>query len=98
MYRAFPVRIKGDGYTFWKDPLEVVLTALLVGMLFLSFFDPFIFAAAAVLLICWLGFEIFFALVFGLRAPGEVLFFACVMVLRSWARTAGFVKGIFIRK
>lgn len=94
MYRAFPDRMKGDGYTFWKDPCEVFLTMCFMGLLVLGLFQPVAVSAAAVLAAGWFGLEVFFAWLFHLPTLKDMLFFAGVMFLRSWARTAGFFMGM----
>jgi len=97
MYRAFPEKIAGDGYTFWKDPLEVFLT----GCLFLGFWGSLFYAGMAwgmvIFLMVWLGFEAAFAVRWQLGRVREILFFSLVMMMRSWARTAGFVWGCLTR-
>ena len=78
----------GDGYTFWKDAVEIPL----VLAHFSIFFWPLPAAALAA------GF-FFFEAVFGgiIMGPGLEMFFAgYVLWLRAFVRTAGFFSGGFI--
>jgi GT2 family glycosyltransferase len=88
MYADHPRMMAGDGYTFWKDVLEVPLAAAHL----LIFLWP---APAAIL---FLGF-LFFELVFGVIIMGFTLgslFAGYVLWLRSFVRAAGFFSGSFI--
>jgi glycosyltransferase involved in cell wall biosynthesis len=95
MYKAFPGMMKGDGYTFWKDPLEMILTVLIAALVAAGFLSSVIFFAAALIAsVLWLWFEAAFAVRIGLPVLSEQLFFAGVMFMRSWARSAGFFYGM----
>lgn len=65
-----------------------------MGLLVLGLFQPVAVSAAAVLAAGWFGLEVFFAWLFHLPTLKDMLFFAGVMFLRSWARTAGFFMGM----
>ncbi len=94
MYLDHPRMTKGDGYTFWKDIVEVGLALavyLSVVLIFLGFLKIAIYIFAA-------G---FFSLViiniyFGIKMVGSLadgLFFGDVMLLRAFCRTNGFLAG-----
>lgn len=97
MYRSFPGMMAGDGYTFWKDSLEVVFVLMTAGAIAGGLIFPLAWQGLVPGMIFWVGLEVFFAWKFRLRTMGDVLFFAWVMFLRSWARTAGFFSGFLIR-
>lgn len=93
LYRGHPEKIKGDGYTFLKDAIEVPLSgvALLLGGA--SVFGlPWKFFAGY--FIACVVFELVFAFVFGLKNPCEAIYYAGVMLLRAFARTFGFLAGL----
>lgn len=95
MYRDHPRMAKGDGYTFWKDIVEVGLVLLLylsVVLIFLGFFKfaGWIFAAGFIAL---LGINIFF----GIKIMSDFrdgIFFSDIMVLRAFGRANGFLAGV----
>jgi glycosyltransferase involved in cell wall biosynthesis len=85
MYADHPRMMAGDGYTFWKDMVEVPCVGTHV---FLLFFPT----GLAYLALAFLLFEIVFGCVFmGLSADG--IMSGIVMWLRAFARTAGFFSG-----
>jgi glycosyltransferase involved in cell wall biosynthesis len=88
MYADHPGMMAGDGYTFWKDMMEVPLAAA----------HLLIFLWPAPVTVLFLGF-LFFELVFGVIIMGlrfEAFFAGYVLWLRSFVRTAGFFSGGFI--
>jgi glycosyltransferase involved in cell wall biosynthesis len=96
MYRAFPAMMAGDGYTFWKDPFEIVLSFGAAGLLVMGlFFSAWYLGAVFVLAAVWFFFEFVFAWKMGLRGFHEQAVFAAVMILRAGARAAGFCCGFF---
>ncbi|MCC6758278.1 MAG: glycosyltransferase [Candidatus Omnitrophica bacterium] len=97
MYRDHPKMAKGDGYTFWKDIVEVGCVMLFYFsfvLIFLGFFNIGVWAL--ILSICAvLGMNVYF----GIKIAGgkrDGIFFADVMVLRAFSRTNGFLAGIEI--
>lgn len=94
MYREHPEMMKGDGYTFWKDPMEVLLVFMfLLFPICLSLqwvaLSALCFGSAFFLYVL----EFFFALRMT-KHLSEKLFFSNVMFLRSFFRTFGFSSGI----
>ncbi|MFH0753590.1 MAG: glycosyltransferase [Candidatus Omnitrophota bacterium] len=85
MYSDHPGMLTGDGYTFWKDIVEVPLVLLHV----LSLIVPAYFL---VLLACFLVFEIIFGCLI-MRSCGDGVLAGGVMWLRSFLRTTGFFSG-----
>ena len=101
MYLSHPLMAKGDGYTFWKDVVEIpwslgcVVFFLLTLWGVLSFRDLIYF-----LFIPFLFFEIVFAWPM-LRDVRNDFFWGFIMFLRSFSRTFGFSTGIlcfFVKK
>lgn len=97
MYWDYPQMAKGDGYTFWKDSLEVVLVVafylLLFALILLKFakLSLWVFIGNGAVLI---AINVFF----GIRISADWrdgLFFSDVMILRAFARTNGFLLGAF---
>ena len=92
MYLDHPKMMQGDGYTFWKDSLEVVLAvysfiALPVGAIFLNG------AAHALAVLLFLALlEIYFGFRM-IKIKKDALFYVSVMFLRAFARTYGFLNG-----
>lgn len=94
IYRVYPAMMRGDGYTFWKDSAEIMMAAgmaclIVVSVVRQDFFLP------VIALWLWYGFELVFAIKFRLGGWMAALFFAAVMLLRSWARAIGFCIGFF---
>ncbi len=93
MYRDHPSMAKGDDYTFWKDIVEppivlVIFLLFALGLCFKSFSVSW-----ALFFLAWLSLgELIFSFVMMKSLP-ESLFFAFVMLLRAFARTAGFLFG-----
>lgn len=85
MYRDHPHMAAGDGYTFWKDIIEVPLA----GAHLLTVFMP---AAAVPLFFGFFTFQFFFG---RLIMCSWIEAFACagMMWLRSFARAAGAISG-----
>ncbi len=94
MYRDYPQMAEGDGYTFWKDSVEVALVVIFyvsVALILLKFSKLvlWVFIGNSVVLI---AINIFF----GIRISvdwRDGLFFSDVMILRAFARTNGFLSG-----
>jgi glycosyltransferase involved in cell wall biosynthesis len=94
MYRDYPQMAKGDGYTFWKDSVEVALVVIcyvLFALILLKFSKLvlWVFIGNGMVLI---AINIFF----GMRISADWhdgLFFSDVMILRAFARTNGFLSG-----
>lgn len=100
MYVTHPAMLKGDGYTFWKDMVEVVwslgLAVLPLGLAFSGFDMRFFF----LMLIVFFVFQYVFAwaMLEELRCK---LFWAFVMFLRAFSRSFGLSTGflsIFSKK
>ncbi len=101
MYQDHPRMVRGDGYTFWKDSVEVALVLiayLSIILIFLGFFNFAVWSLAAAC--CALvGINIFFGIRF-LDVWSDGLRFSDVMILRAFARTNGFLAGLikFLQK
>jgi glycosyltransferase involved in cell wall biosynthesis len=93
MYFDFPNMMKGDGYTFWKDAMEVVF-ALAIPFLILTglFFKRAWSLSLACILILWLV-EIIFAFV-TTKNVFESFFYSFVMFCRAFVRAFGLSTGI----
>ena len=95
MYRDHPRMAMGDDYTFWKDIIEppavlLIIAMAFLGMFFKAFFLSLALGSLALLSIIELVFSFLMVKVFP-----EAIFYAFVMLLRSMARTLGFVSGAF---
>ncbi len=96
MYMDHPFMVKGDGYTFWKDMVEVPWSVCCLLSIVLSLFGLVAFKAiACFLIVSFLLFEIFFAR-FMLRGDREEFFWGFIMFLRSFSRTLGLSTGILL--
>jgi cellulose synthase/poly-beta-1,6-N-acetylglucosamine synthase-like glycosyltransferase len=93
MYRAHPMMMTGDDYTFWKDPLEIVLLyCLMAGLLLWCWFPFLIQKLIVIILLIILNLEIFFSIKF--KCKNEyILKYSFVMILRAMVRAAGFAAG-----
>jgi glycosyltransferase involved in cell wall biosynthesis len=94
MYQDHPNMARGDDYTFWKDIIEVPLALLSLVLLVVSFFG--LFWAVTMFFVALAG---LFSLeiIFGFMVTGrffESFFWGFIMFLRSYARMAGFSKGL----
>ncbi len=88
MYADHPGMMAGDGYTFWKDMVEIPLSAAHATVFLFPFAGTGLF----------FGF-LFFQMIFGrviMGATFEMFFAGSVFWLRAFMRTAGFFCGIFI--
>ncbi len=100
MYRKYPSMAAGDGYTFWKDALEVPWSFGCLLALFLSSLNFISYKALALfVLISFLIFEVLFAWVM-LQDFLKCFFWGFVMFLRSFSRAFGLSTGFasFFRK
>jgi glycosyltransferase involved in cell wall biosynthesis len=88
IYVDHPGMMAGDGYTFWKDMIEIPVVAAHL----LIFFWPI---PALMLLLLFLLFEIVFCGIM-MGARRDIFFAGYVLWLRSFMRTAGFFSGFFI--
>jgi glycosyltransferase involved in cell wall biosynthesis len=79
MYQDHPRMMRGDGYTFWKDIIEMPLGVCV-------FFGW-------IILVPFLIFEIIFALIVT-RCFFDGIFFGFVLLFRAFARLSGFSTGI----
>ncbi len=93
MYKAHPDRLVGDGYTFWKDIMELALVAASIVLFLLMALGLCGWRAIFLLWAIWFLGEVFFAAWFAVGGFFAVLFYGVVMVLRSWARSMGFLGG-----
>jgi glycosyltransferase involved in cell wall biosynthesis len=96
MYAAHPTMTQGDGYTFWKDIVEVPLSGLCLAGIVLSAFNFLTYELLFFgLLLPFLLFEIVFAC-FMINNVFKILFWGFIMFLRSFSRTLGFSTGILL--
>jgi glycosyltransferase involved in cell wall biosynthesis len=94
MYLDHPNMAKGDGYTFWKDAVEVPFALACVLGLVLTCAGVLSFKALIYFLIIpFFIFEFIFTMRMHLRIF-ESIFFSFVMFLRSFSRTFGLSTGI----
>lgn len=93
LYKDHLDMAKGDGYTFWKDILEIplaLLIALFTSVMFLnSYIAKLVFFIFAVLVLI----EIYYGLKM-IKKPIESFVMAAVMIARAFARAFGFVYGL----
>ncbi|MBF0330549.1 MAG: glycosyltransferase [Candidatus Omnitrophica bacterium] len=85
IYVDHPGMLSGDGYTFWKDMVELPLVGVLVATVFFPSYFIAVFLAFLV-----------FELVFGwlmTRSLTDGFVSGVTMLFRSFARTAGFISG-----
>ena len=95
LYARHPAMARGDGYTFWKDILELPWSGACLLLLVLNLLGAGGFKAAAY---CFFFYFLIFESLCAfwmLRGFFEGIFFAFVMFLRAFARTLGFSTGIF---
>ena len=85
---------KGDGYTFWKDAVEVPWALWCAGGMLLSIAHPAALKAAIYFLCApFFIFELLFTRRMHIGFFDKV-FFSFMMFLRAFARTFGFSTGI----
>ena len=94
MYQDHPGMMRGDGYTFWKDIIEMPLAiAFLVGLVLSAFhgvrLNDVVFFLGAPFLI----FEIVYAGIMT-NCFFESIYFGFVLFFRAFARMFGFTTGI----
>ena len=93
MYQTYPGMMRGDDYTFWKDPLEIILAYSFFGALLSAFWSGsaafIIMINIAVIIICL---EIFFSIKFKCEDK-YILKYSYIMILRAIARAGGFAAG-----
>ena len=96
MYITHPLMVKGDGYTFWKDIIEVPLSLLCLAGIVLTLFKLLTFVSLIYFLILpFLFFEIIFAYLMLCDAK-KYFFWGFIMFLRSFCRVFGLSTGILI--
>ncbi len=95
MYLDHPHMTKGDGYTFFKDLLEIPWAMCIVSAVVAMVFNATVFGAVSVFLIgVLLGYEMFFAMRM-MREFFDRIFLTFTMFIRSFSRTYGLSTGIF---
>jgi cellulose synthase/poly-beta-1,6-N-acetylglucosamine synthase-like glycosyltransferase len=96
MYQDHPAMAGGDGYTFWKDILEIPFSGVIFLCLLLSLFGVIAFKSVAYfLLLPFLLLQLVFAF-FLTHVLFETFFYGFVIFFRAFARTLGFSTGIFM--
>lgn len=91
MYRDYPKMICGDGYTFWKDSLEIVLAGIvLLGVLGGIWLGPVIGVFGV---LGMMALELGFACLM-VKPLVEKFFWAFIMAVRAFARLGGFLFGL----
>jgi cellulose synthase/poly-beta-1,6-N-acetylglucosamine synthase-like glycosyltransferase len=96
MYTLHPLMAKGDGYTFWKDMIEVPWSLLCIVGFFSFLFQSVILTSLAFCLIwSFLIFEIIFALVM-LKNVNKSFSWGFIMFLRAFSRTLGLSTGFWM--
>ena len=94
IYRDHPAMMKGDGYTFWKDIIEMPLVASFLASMILSVCKckGLNYSQAAIL-----GFFLFFEIAWArimVHDFFEGILFGFVLLFRAFARMAGLSTGI----
>ena len=93
IYRDHPHMMRGDGYTFWKDIIEIPLAGcFLLGVA--GFHWVKLINTECFILFPFLVFEILWASVM-MGCLLEGILFGIVLLFRSFARMLGFLMGIF---
>ena len=94
MYKDHPRMIQGDGYTFWKDMVEIPGAAFFLLLVMLNlFYLGKLNVICSLFLILFLLLEVFFAMVIT-QNLFEGIFFGGVLLMRSFARLGGFSTGL----
>ena len=94
MYRDHPRMIRGDGYTYWKDMIEVPWAGCILVSLLVSALNHLGFVSiGCFILLSLLIFEIISAFIMTHCFFGGI-FFGLVLFFRAFARTLGFSTGI----
>jgi glycosyltransferase involved in cell wall biosynthesis len=94
MYRDHPHMMRGDGYTYWKDIIEMPWATCLLGGLVLSAFRCMSLSDVGyIILLPFLVFEILCALIMT-HCFCEGIFFGFVLFFRAFVRMFGFSTGI----
>lgn len=94
LYSRHPAMSKGDDYTFWKDMIEVPLTALLGISVLLLAVIPGLINIVLVGALFLLALESMFAgLMIAAPNPMAITYWSGAMALRAFCRTAGFLLG-----
>jgi hypothetical protein len=93
MYADHPQMARGDGYTFWKDVLEVPWSFICVLVFILMVLGVADGRAAAGVVVLFILFEWIFALII-LNNFFESFFYGFVMFFRAFARSFGLSTGI----
>jgi glycosyltransferase involved in cell wall biosynthesis len=93
MYLDHPEMAGGDDYTFWKDPLEVLIVflsgvALVFSLLLVRYFFMFVFLIFGLWII-----ELYFSFLFSLGLF-EVFFCSFILFGRSFVRACGLSSGM----
>ena len=91
LYQDHSLRVSSDGYTFWKDMVEVGLVGLTaLGLVGLFWRGGLLVLVSLSLLI---SLEIFYGVRVG-HGLSEQIYLSWMMFLRAFARTFGFSSGI----
>jgi len=94
MYQDHPQMMRGDGYTFWKDIIEMPLTGcVFFGALASAFHYMRLSVLGWFIGVPFLVFEILCALIMT-KCFFDGIFFGFVLFFRAFARAVGFSTGI----
>ena len=94
MYKDHPRMMRGDGYTYWKDILEMPMVVVCLGAITLTAIGGLGWAyAGCFVLFFFLLFEILCALLM-IHCFFDGIFFGFVLLFRAFARMFGFSTGI----
>lgn len=95
MYRDHPSMSLGDGYTFWKDILEIPLVMIFALSLSLAILRAGDFSLPLVIIVVlFLVLEVIWGF-FIIKSVFDAIFFSFIMFLRSFFRAFGFSSGFF---
>jgi glycosyltransferase involved in cell wall biosynthesis len=94
VYRDHPPMMRGDGYTFWKDIIEIPLVGFFLACAALSAFHGLrLNDVGGFALFPFLVFEILWALIM-VHCFSEGIFYGFVLLFRAFARMFGLSTGI----
>jgi len=94
MYRDHPAMMRGDGYTFWKDALEIPWAGIvLLGFTLSAFHCLRLGDVVFFVVFPFWAFEILFAIIMT-RCFFEGIFFSFILLFRALSRMVGFSTGI----
>lgn len=95
MYFDHPDMTRGDDYTFWKDIVEIPMSAITLVAVVLTPFVPIIGKSTMIVFLFFILMEIFFASRMT-KNIFESIYYAFVMFLRAFWRSYGLSTGFLV--